>query len=95
MLTLIKRPQRGQSLQKRSVRLRVVDIFTYQNLIQGEHIKYVSDLNKTLRHQLGDNFRNLYFEAVCRVEKSRRRNLTEGETIIVDWQEVQDYDIVA
>lgn len=92
MKTAILRPTIGQKIRSEEVGItgRVVDIYTYEDVHGQANPTEQAQINQALRDQLGDDFKNLFFEVVVRVTYGRKASdYVKGELAILSWQEFQ------
>jgi len=94
MQTVIKRPKVGQYLHKDDVKIEVLEVWGFYDCLQYDSEAERRIVYDQLKDQLGDNYRDLYYEVYGRVLRGKPDMHKRWQHIVLDWREVQDYAIV-
>ena len=93
METVIKRPVVGQKIRSEELGIEeaeVMEITGYNESFEGVHADRLTAENQVLQKQLGDNFRELFFECTVRILATTEESEYKGESLaILTWEEYQ------
>jgi len=94
MQTVIKRPKVGQYLVKDNVKIEVLEVNGFYDCLQLEREADRKVVYGQLKEDLGDNYRDLYFEVYGRVLRGKPEMHKRWQYIVLDWKQVQNYTLV-
>lgn len=97
MQILIRKPTKGQRIrsEEMSITARVVDVFFYGDITTNYTTRMIVDLQREVAPALGENWRDLIFEALVKVTYAKKKSeYKKGELVRINWDEFQRCKIV-
>lgn len=92
METVIKKPVSGQMIKSEVLGIEgeVIEISGYNESFESVHAERLTAENNLLQKQLGDNFRELYFECTVNITNTTEESEYIGESLaVLTWDEFQ------
>lgn len=92
MQIVARKPQLKQKIRSEelSITAKVVEVLNFEQVTNGYSTEQLGALKRSVYNQLGDNYRDYYFEVIVKVLYAKKDSeYKKGDIAVLTWDEFQ------